>query len=513
MVFRKATAIACLLGLALTCACVANRAYRRGPAYHQLPESVDRVPFNDADCSQSQSLSGKSTQRYYLAHIEFDDMGELRSIGNLKKRDIAESQLENALDVIRRAQNVASSEKRALIVITFVHGWHNNASPYDEINKNLGSFKTVLQDLSCREALATPGKLPVLVGVFLSWRGQAVAGDPAFTYWNRRDAAVRVGGPSMTEAVTRLIFETKGVPLFADRCALAARASKRMSYFAIIAHSFGARALEHALTQPMLSMILERQMQTRECAQDWNQAHPENRIENLSFPAPADLIVFLNAANDAFEAKQTIEALKRANINVSQKPVEEARFVTVNSAAPFMISITSDGDWATERIMPKAQFLSSFALAFRRYDPNDKCADEGQLCDHKQSYYFRHSEASITGMRSHIVLEQKTTGSCKGNPWPYFQVEGTGKCFCIDQNRYDPQDQCQKNKSPDDHVKFAVGPVWNDTPFFVMGVPKSLIPNHNQIFQNGTEELLIAISSRYQTLSGATTLTSPLAAQ
>jgi len=111
------------------------------------------------------------------------------------------------------------------------------------------------------------------------------------------------------------------------------------------------------------------------------------------------------------------------------------------------------------------------------------------------------------------VLEQKAADSCGDNAWPYFQVPGTGKCFCIDENRYDPQDKCQQNKSPDQNVKFSLGPVWNDTPFFVMGVPKSLIPDHNQIFQDGTEELLIALSTRYQTLSGVTTLTSPVAAQ
>jgi hypothetical protein len=183
---------------------------------------------------------GKQPQRFYLAHIEFDDMGELWSIGDLRPEPTAKpSQLANALDVIRKAQSEADQKHLPLVVITFVHGWHNNASARDEEKKNLGSFKTVLQALSSRPSLEVANKPPVLVGIFLSWRGQSIAGDVAVTYWGRRVAATKVGGPSMTEVATRLMFETKGVPLTPsvdDRCE--AHERKQHSHFAIIAHSF-----------------------------------------------------------------------------------------------------------------------------------------------------------------------------------------------------------------------------------------------------------------------------------
>jgi len=512
------------------CGCVRNRSYRRGAA---PPPSVDPISASNSDCSKLptydcvQTAKGLEPQSFYLAHIEFDDMGELWSIGDLQGTKRPEqSQLENALAVIKKAQAQANCEqpgapanceKRELVVIAFVHGWHNNASPYDELHKNLGSFKTLLQGLSSRNALdvATP---PILVGIFLSWRGQSLAGDLAATYWNRRGAATRVGGPSMTEVVTRLMFETKGVPPAPspqDRCEPAQVKGKTQSHFAIIGHSFGARALEHAVTQPMLSMILERQVQARECADEWNSTHPADPITNLSFLPPADLIVFLNAANDAFEAKETIEALKRARIRISRRQTAEGRYEDVGPAAPFMISITSDGDWATEKIMPVAQLLSSSALAFRQYD-KDGCTEEGQLCKYGQSYYFRHSEGSIKEMRSHVVILEPTAASCQTNqqvPWPYFWVTTTQRCFCIDRNTDDPQDKCRE--PVDQKAKFGSGTVWNDTPFYVIGVPATLIPDHNAIFQEGTEELLIAISAHYETLfngkKGVTTMTSPLA--
>lgn len=499
----------------LVCGCVGNRAYRRGDVFaDQRPPSVDPLPASDTDCSHLkpyecvQTPKGSEPQHFYMAHIEFDDMGELWSTGDLRQEKSAkESQLENALDVIRKAQGEATQKGVELVVIAFVHGWHNNASPRDEVNKNLGSFKSMMQALSARGSLDEPNKPAVMVGIFLSWRGQSVPGDLAATYWNRRDAATRVGGPSMTEVVTRLMFETKGVPLLGDRCEPVQR--KTNSHFAIIAHSFGARALEHALTQPMLSMILERQMQAHECADDWNKTHPADQLTSLTFSAPADLIVFLNAANDAFGAKETIEALKRAQIRVIRKRTLNGRTEIVGTAAPFMISITSDGDWATEKIMPVAQLAGSSALSFRPYD-KDGCTAEGQLCDHSQSYYYRHSEASIKEMRSHLVILEPTAAPCQADNWPYFWVDSTKRCFCIDRHTNDPKDKCLEDKSVDEKAKFGVNAVWNDTPFYVMGVPKTLIQDHNDIFQDGTEELLIAISTHYESFKGATTMTSPI---
>src|SRR5271166_1944038 len=77
--------ICCVSGLFLV-GCVANTAYRRGddPNFkNQLPPSV--APDDHIDCN-GKSSSAKcikndqgqpEPQRFYLAYIEFDDMGEL----------------------------------------------------------------------------------------------------------------------------------------------------------------------------------------------------------------------------------------------------------------------------------------------------------------------------------------------------------------------------------------------------------------------------------------------------
>jgi hypothetical protein len=497
---------ALLVVLVVLSGCVANRSYWRSDAgiSNQLPPVID--PIKSKECGTRKTYEcvrtaagGYQAQHFYLAHIEFDDMGELWSIGDLNSAKKNDSQLDSALATIDKAQEIASSMKREVVVITFVHGWHNNASPYDEEHKDLGSFKTVLQDLSDRYSRDFPNTPPILVGIFISWRGQVFSRDLVATYWNRRNAAVRIGSLSLTEVIVRLMFQTKGVPLGPDPAnSCQSNPAKKYSHFVVIGHSFGARALEHAVAQPMLSLVLERQAQAQECIAQWNTAHNgEPPLTGVSFVAPADLVVFLNAANDALEMKSSVEALKRSKLTVLR--TDDATLQD-GASGPFLISITSDGDWATETVMPIAQSVSMPGLAFRKYD-KDAC-EKDQLCTRKQSYYYRHSAASIKEMRSHTVYDQNLSSSdCRAaegtdDSWPYFvaAVNGAERCFKIEANSSRRMDRYGKAYPP-----------WNTTPAFIIGVPKTLIPSHTDVFQDGTEELLITIANHYDKAFTATT--------
>jgi hypothetical protein len=161
-----------------------------------------------------------------LAFVEFDDAGEFWSIGDQrwdrpqdgKKNRWPRSQIENAVETVNAGRVVAQAANRQFIVLTFVHGWHNNASRYDEEhNQNLRSFKRSLDYLAThtKEQTSCVGEqCPVVVGIFLAWRGKLVQNDllHVFTYANRRDAANRVGGVSMTEAIMLLALAAKGAP-------------------------------------------------------------------------------------------------------------------------------------------------------------------------------------------------------------------------------------------------------------------------------------------------------------
>jgi hypothetical protein len=485
------------------------------------PQPVSFLEPEDPTTSCSKSPNGclpvdnvLRPRGFYLSYIEFDDMGEFWSIGDLNAPDqrqssVGQSQLENAVSVIRRAKKQAEQEQAELVVITFIHGWHNNASGFDEREKNLAGFRATLQGLSYRKSAIDKTKPPVVVGIFMAWRGQVVAGDIVTSYWNRRDAARLVGGLSMTEAISRLMFETKGPspsPNPSDGCRVAPENADRDSHFLIIGHSFGARVLEHAITQPILAIILERQAQAESCVVTWNQQHSkEPPLRTVSFEPPADLVVFLNAANDSLETKAVIEAFKRSHLCASHRSAQDANAADCGDLSvqgPLMISITSQGDWATGKVMPFAQTLSIPAKAFRSYDPN-VCA-LGQLTGVKQTYFFRHNDGNVREMQSHSVEYEgdgKSKTECATNKWPFFsaEIDGQNRCFKIIRLTDTPRANCPTTNP---------GIPWNNTPFYVMKVPATLIADHNDIFQDGTVELLNALVLHYVVRS-PTTISAP----
>jgi hypothetical protein len=460
-----------VLPILLCSSCVANRAYRWGSN-------------NPPSLVLAGTPSGSGGPNYDLAYLEFDDMGELWTLGNLRdfKDQPHASQLSEVLALIKQRRQSGN-----LIVIAFIHGWHNNASVYDEQQahgKSLAGFKSLLQNR------ATSDPKHSYLGIFIAWRGQALDGDLFLTYWNRRDAANRVSSPSVSEAVFRLMFATKGTagqPDPSNGCQPSDTESIN-SQFIIIGHSFGARILEGAVAQPFLTMLLERESQTRNCIE-------EAKRKGLSVPSggafrsPADMIVLLNSANDAFKTKAMIEAMKRMNLKVMRPSGDSAEQLTqkarstasaeMDSYGPLILSITSRGDWATGRLMPVAQTISGLDERFRSYDKDGQ--EVGQDVDHPQRFYFRHNEGNVPEFRTHSVKPTKTPDCPPKAQWPYFK--GEDGCYLVE-----PLHR------------------WNDTPFWVMTVSTHIIPNHTDVFKPNLVDLLEAVLDRYSTSSTVTHL-------
>jgi hypothetical protein len=445
-----------VLPILLCSSCVANRAYRWGN--HNPPSIVPAVAPTEP-----------AGPRYDLAYLEFDDMGELWTIGNLNHFDDQPhaSQLSEVLALIKERR-----QRGNLIVIAFIHGWHNNASIYDEgHDKSLAGFKSLLQNRAKSDANHS------YMGIFIAWRGQALDGDLFLTYWNRRDAANRVSSPSVSEAVFRLMFATKGTaaqPDTSNGCQPSDTESVN-TQFIIIGHSFGARILEGAVAQPFLTMLLERELQTRNCIEKAKQEGIQiPTASGGSFRSPADMIVLLNSANDAFKTKAMIEAMKRMKLRVLRKGVESGE---MESQGPLILSITSRGDWATGDLMPLAQTISSLDERFRSYDRQGE--DDGQDVQHSQRFYFRNNEGNVPEFRTHSVKPTKT--DCAKAQWPYF--EGKDGCYVVEPLRS-----------------------WNNTPFWVMTVSTHIIPNHTDVFKPNLLALLEAVLDRYSSPSGTTHL-------
>jgi heat shock protein HspQ len=469
---RYAAVILLIVSAVACSSCVANRVYRWG---ENKPPAI--VPANPG--------ADPNEPKYDLAFLEFDDMGEFWTIGDLHhfQDQPKASQLSEVLDLIKQRKEEADTDKSNLVVIAFIHGWHNNASQYDETHdKSLYGFKTLMQ------YRATHDKKAKYIGIFIAWRGQAIPGDLLVSYWNRRDAAARLGSPSFSEAVFRLMFATKGTttqPEISNKCQ-SANADPSRAQFIVIGHSFGARILEGAVAQPFLTMLLERQSQTLNCIADAKKQGVTLPEAQGSFRSPADMIVLLNSANDAFKTKAMIEAMKRMNLKVTRPnaSVEQKETASPDTSSemdaygPLILSITSQGDWATARVMPVLQAVSTVDKEFRSYDPDWK--ELGQESERSQKYYFLRNEGHINEFLTHNV-ELAAASECTDHHWPYFHGE----------------DGC-----------YRVVPIhkWNDTPFWVMSVSTHIIPNHEDVFKPGLIDLLESVLDRYAPTSGETNL-------
>jgi hypothetical protein len=466
----------------------------------------------------------------------------------------------------------AEKQGRPLEVIGFVHGWHNNSSPANENSKNLLSFKKSLEFLAAgndkseaeRQKETEDNKLPVIVGIYFSWRGESVTvpGLNVLTYYSRRDTANRVGGPSLTEAVMRLSEEIKGPRPYFDVDDFCKAKNIRetnspnrpaKSLFIMVGHSFGGRVLEHGVAQPMLALLLDQKAEADACELEWTRRHPDSTLDTIVLQPPVDLIALVNPASDSFLAKSMIEGFKRAGI-------AEKHFTN-----PLIVSIKSDTDSATGPIMFVAQAIPRTFLTMRSYDRGIKDNDippsacmEGQLGLKTQGFYYKRSPADIYNMRSHGLWQVMQDKYC--NP-----IETQQQCEAM--NNTDnkvvismcPDNKVKEQASSDDALYFwsknieqnAHGcyqlqtassllqsgfqlekkqglsnppltsnekeqltyakqfyscsreltktpadqpmPTWNDTPYYVIGVPKELIKDHNDIFEEGFINLINAL--------------------
>jgi hypothetical protein len=234
--------------------------------------------------------------------------------------------------------------------------------------------------------LLVTGSIPrAYIGVYMAWRGQSVPGDLFATFWNRRDAAQRVGSSDFAEALYRIMGTVKdGSP---------------NSRIVIVGHSFGARVLENALTNTFVSLLVP---------------HPTSTGES-QIPrqlSPADLILYVNPATDSFRTKQMVELMKRTNFTVMRG---EARL-----DGPLFMSVTSTGDTATGTAFPLGQDLSALQKSFRSgYAAAPPPAPS-------QRTFFTHTPGHIPYLFSHVV--HAVTGACGSQP-EVLRFSAGAQCF------------------------------------------------------------------------------------
>ncbi len=200
-----------------------------------------------------------------------------------------------ALDAIAQ-----SARDTNTIVIVVVHGWHHNAAADDEyavgFARSLQDIRHKLDDnvdgkpgiyRRSRQILTGSGDVNIF-GIYVGWRGMSLPMPLDYiTFWDRKNAAERVGDGDLREFLLRLngIYRTS----YQDR-----KPSSPYMGMASIGHSFGAQVLFKAISSTLEGELIEA-----------TTARPNFPVPGQELTKPlegfGDIVILVNPALEAFQ--------------------------------------------------------------------------------------------------------------------------------------------------------------------------------------------------------------------
>ena len=336
------------------------------------------------------------TADYKLAFIEFGEQGSYEDT----------TQLTNALDLIEKTNRP--------LVITYVHGWQNNAES-DDVDK----FSKLLKRWQRAEAIRHAGFN--VVGVYLGWRGKLtpVPVLKELTFWNRKAAAERIASNYDCYDAIAAISE-------------AAR-KKSNQYTVLLGHSFGGLIVERSVAHAINAEI--------------------HGHANADRSLPADLILVINPAADSILARQMIAALY-------VRKTENTR--------PIFVSITSSGDWATGTFFPIGTGIASTTKGF-----NQVPAPGPAKAEKSEREFFTHTPGHNELLINHVTEKLPETMESRGEaalennlkhnlPDNVFALDGPGETFELWKiNRVGEVDVPYWNVKVDSSIIKDHGDLWN----------------------------------------------------
>lgn len=437
-----------------------SRSEIKVPPPPQLPVSKASAwpPHPEAPCDRRELVG-----RPCLAFLEFDDFGEPWQ----RNPSGRPSQLQRILSLISDAKK--QDPKGSPLIVTFLHGWKHNASEGKESggdDPNIIGFATVLNQL---QLLRPQG---VVIGVYFGWRGGLISPywpvSQQLTYWNREATAIRVGNTSLTDALIEISD--------AARRDVSPECASCGPVLVYVGHSFGALALERALSQATVTRM-EREWEAVAVA-----GKTANPAGSVKIQPLANLVIYVNSAAAATESKQLMDYL--GSTKYVYQPIAD-------QDEPLFLSVTSEADLATGLALKIGHALpllgykwngsmraktsaspaksgpsSDYARAC--FDPSNAGAKDSLRFDLSQSDYYMSTTAHLQPLWSHEVKVRPASGA-----------EGSPSCF-KNQGTDGPYMTCHIG-----NFNYDVEPVpgrCNGTPYWVIQVPKEIIPDHNTIF-------------------------------
>ncbi len=481
----KATLVAALILPGFVSCHVPLQSYRvQHPAIEVPPPSIAPVEAASTKLPEKDCVDPRSP--ICLAFIEIDDMGELFDKG----------ELDTTLHLIRQANDLAKTEpgQSDPIVITFVHGWKNNASLE---NDNVRGFKAALQEVYKR----FQGTHRV-IGIYIGWRGNLIRGyfpvAQQFSYFNREATAIRIPGALLSSALTQIATRTHENP-------------RALAIF--IGHSFGGLLLERTLSETTASQIAEATIYTQESEETQDPAEKSNKelAAKLAVDSRADLVIFINPAGAATEAKQMLDFLTYNRYRYH--PLQDSRSAASeddDSQRPLYVSLTSTADLATKVALPIGHALPYLGFkangSFRdlNQEPNKKydltCFDP-QNPQHQtwplatkdqgavsQGSYYLSSAPHMQILQSHVMLKSVGANQMRvASTGQTIQIQDPDAIAKCDRDLFNKQklNIVSTFKLADTQACFAIQVRpnrCNGTPYWLMEIDPDVVPDHSTIF-------------------------------
>jgi len=425
---------------ALLLGCVENKPYR-------VAGIDDLDKFYSGEKPPSESVRVSDQRGYRISFVEFDERGDFWD-----RRQLA------------RAANKIKDGNKPVLLVVYIHGWHHNAKDRPPGGKNPGDvqmFRCLLSELAISEST----KNFAIHGVYLGWRGRLIEGPLDYlTFLDRKGAAMRVAGTPVTETIFELIRQAR---------------KHSESKCVVIGHSFGGLLLEKAMAQAMTGRII---------------ANPKPHSEE-PFTAPADLILLVNSAAESLYAKEMTDMFSR----IGYRDVKDQN-------RPLLVSITSVGDTATGGWFPIGTFFPNL-FAHRKYhwgNRHDTASDETdqniyltKTPGHNEKL-FTHWIDDKTPPPSNALSDQAISRMpIKINQCDCETKEARNPAFEYNLQHYDG-DLRFATSLKDDPNQFKwwqihAKPPDRRTPYWIMQVPKAIIPNHTPIFTAEGRAMMAAL--------------------
>lgn len=267
--------------------------------------------------------------------IEIDDYGRF---WNPKTADAT-------LDAIAEA-----SSNKNTVVMTFIHGWHHNASDCDENFQNfhhsLGQLQKRLDEPAYKEArkLLNLKEDIQVIGLYVGWRGRSL---PSFldyaTFWARKSAAERVGDGDLREFLTKL------QKLYIKRNEKQDNSDTTFMGLVTVGHSFGGQVLFKAVSGSL----------ERDLIDALSRGTKDQAVQKISLTEIVsgfgDMTVLLNPALEAFQYER-IHRLTQSSIFTRRQ-------------TPVLLTVSAEDDSARKYWFPLGRNLN---LLFRPTFPDDE---------------------------------------------------------------------------------------------------------------------------------------------